>query len=158
MLTEPSESMVKEDSASYGALGDFTFVPKVALEDGTGMEVKDIEEGAREKYAFRRTWLNSKGNVEDLVLIEVRGDSMDPTITDGDAVLIDCSKKQVVAGNTYALRTKNVVMVKRLQPIGDTRIKVMSDNKLYDSYEIDLEMGDIEIIGQVIWIGRELVK
>jgi phage repressor protein C with HTH and peptisase S24 domain len=34
----------------------------------------------------------------------------------------------------------------------------MSDNKLYDSYEIDLESGDIEILGQVIWIGKELVK
>ena len=103
-------------------------------------------------------WLNSKGNVEDLVLLEVRGDSMDPTITDGDAVLIDCSKKQVLAGSMYALRFKNAVMVRRLQPIGAARIKVMSDNKLYDSYEIDLETGDIEIIGQVIWIGREVVR
>jgi phage repressor protein C with HTH and peptisase S24 domain len=49
-------------------------------------------------------------------------------------------------------------MIKRLQPTGATRIKVMSDNKLYDSYEIDLETGDMEIIGRVIWIGRELVK
>jgi phage repressor protein C with HTH and peptisase S24 domain len=58
----------------------------------------------------------------------------------------------------YALRTKSAVMVKRLQPIGAARIKVMSDNKLYDSYEIDLETGDIEILGRVIWIGKELVK
>ena len=83
---------------------------------------------------------------------------MDPTITDGDCVLIDRSQKQVIAGTIYALRTKSAVMVKRLQPTGATRIKVMSDNKLYDSYEIDLKSGDIEIIGQVIWIGRELVK
>ncbi|MCJ7664920.1 MAG: hypothetical protein MUO24_11860 [Desulfobacterales bacterium] len=150
--------MVREDPAFYGMPGEFTVVPEVVLEDGAGMGVKGIEQGARERYAFRRQWLSSKGNVKDLVLMEVRGDSMDPTITDGDAVLIDCSKKQVVVGNMYALRTKNAVMVKRLQPIGAARIKVMSDNKLYDSYEIDLETGDIEIIGQVIWIGRELVK
>jgi len=158
MLIEATESMVREDSAFYGALGEFTFVPRLALEDEAGIEVKRVEEGVRERYAFRRQWLNSKGNVEDLVLLEVRGDSMDPTITDGDAVLIDCSKKQVLAGSIYALRTKNAVMVKRLQPTGATRVKAMSDNKLYDSYEIDLETGDIEIVGQVIWIGRELVK
>jgi phage repressor protein C with HTH and peptisase S24 domain len=158
MLIEPSESMVREGSAFYGALGGFTVVPKCMPTDEAGIEVKDVEQGAKERYAFRRAWLNSKGNVEDLVLIEVKGDSMDPTITDGDAVLIDCSKKQVVVGNMYALRTKNAVMVKRLQPIGAARIKVMSDNKLYDSYEIDLESGDIEILGQVIWIGKELVK
>jgi len=158
MFLEPPESMVSEDPALYEALEEFTFVPQVALEDGMGSGGEGIEEGATTQYAFRRTWLQSKGNLEDLVLFEVRGDSMDPTITDGDVVLIDHSKKPVVAGNMYALRTKNAVMVKRLQPTGATRIKVMSDNKLYDSYEIDLETGDVEIIGQVIWIGRELVK
>ena len=83
---------------------------------------------------------------------------MDPTITDGDFVLIDRSQKEVVVGNIYALRIENAVMVNRLQPMGDRRIKVMSDNKLYESYELDFGTGDIEIIGQIIWIGRELVK
>ena len=158
LFIEATASMVREDSASYGALGEFTLVPRFSPADEAGTDVKGIEERGRDRYAFRRAWLHSKGNVEDLVLLEVRGDSMDPTITDGDAVLIDCSKKQVLAGSMYALRFKNAVMVRRLQPIGAARIKVMSDNKLYDSYEIDLETGDIEIIGQVIWIGRELVR
>ncbi len=153
-----TESMVKENSAFYGVLDGFTVIPNLALEEEAGMEVQGNEQGGAERYAFRRQWLRSKGKVEDLVLIEARGDSMDPTIADGDVVLIDRSKKQVVVGNMYSLRTKNAVMVKRLQSIGAARIKVMSDNKLYDSYEIDLESGDIEIIGQVIWIGREVVR
>ena len=158
LFIETTESMVREDSASYGALGEFTLVPRLSHEDEAGTDVQGIEEGGRDRYAFRREWLQSKGNVGGLVLIEARGDSMDPTIADGDAVLINCAKKNVIDGHMYALRTKNAVMVKRLQPIGAARIKVMSDNKLYDSYEIDLETGDIEIIGQVIWIGREVVK
>lgn len=158
MFLGPPESMVREGPAVYGALGEFTFVSQVALEDGMGSGAEGIEEEATTQYAFRRTWLQSKGTLEDLVLFAVKGDSMEPTITDGDVVLIDRSKRPVVAGNIYALRTKNAVMVKRLQPTGATRITVMSDNKLYDSYEIDLETGDIEVIGQVIWIGRELVK
>ena len=158
LFLEPPESVVREKPALYGALRKFTFVPPIVLEDGMGSGDEGFEEGAITSYAFRRTWLQSKGNLEDLILFEVKGDSMDPTITDSDVVLIDRSKKVVVAGNMYALRTKNAVMVKRLQPTGAARIKVMSDNKLYDSYEIDLETGDIKIIGQVIWIGRELVK
>jgi phage repressor protein C with HTH and peptisase S24 domain len=158
MLIEATESMVKEDSAFYGAQGEFTIIPRLVLEDEAGMEAQGIKQGERERYAFLRAWLHSKGKVEDLVLIEASGDSMDPTIADGDAVLINCSKKKVIDGTLYALRTKNAVMVKRLQPIGTARIKVMSDNKLYDSYEIDLEAGDIEILGRVIWIGRELIK
>jgi phage repressor protein C with HTH and peptisase S24 domain len=158
VLIEPSESLVRENQAFYGALGEFSIVPRLALDNEAGRKAEGIEKGTRERYAFRRAWLTAKGNVEDLVLLEVRGDSMDPTITDGDAVLIDCSKKQVVVGNMYALRAKNAVMVKRLQPIGAGRIRVMSDNKLYDSYEIDLAVGDIEILGQVVWIGREVVR
>jgi len=158
MLVEATESMVREGSAFYGAPGGFAVIPRIALEDEAVMEVQGIKQGGGERYAFQRQWLRSKGKVEDLVLIEARGDSMDPTIADGDAVLIDRSLKQVAVGNLYALRFKNAVMIKRLQPISAGRIKVMSDNKLYDSYEIDLEAGDIEIIGQVIWIGRELVK
>jgi phage repressor protein C with HTH and peptisase S24 domain len=158
LFIEATELMVREDSAFYEVLDGFTVISNLALEDEAGMEVQGIEQGGAERYAFRRQWLRSKGKVEDLVLIEARGDSMDPTIADGDVVLIDRSKKQVVVGNMYALRSKNAVMAKRLQPIGAARIKVMSDNKLYDSYEIDLEAGDIEIIGQVIWIGREVVR
>jgi phage repressor protein C with HTH and peptisase S24 domain len=158
MLFEPSEDMVKERLASYGELSDFTLIPVVALESDRMIASEGIKASAKEKYAFRRTWLQSKGNLENFVLFAVRSDSMDPTITDGDFVLIDCSQKEVVVGNIYALRIENAVMVNRLQPMGDRRIKVMSDNKLYESYELDFGTGDIEIIGQIIWIGRELVK
>ena len=157
MFLEPSEGMVKENLVSYGELDEFALIPLVVLEREKGIK-EGIEARAKEKYAFRRTWLQSKGNLENFVLFAVRGDSMDPTITDGDFVLIDRSQRQVVVGNIYALRIENAVMVKRLQPMGDRRIKVMSDNKLYESYELDLGTGDIEIIGQIIWIGRELVK
>ena len=157
MIIEPSESMVTEGSALYGEREQYTFIPYAVSLYGMRSESGGIEGGAT-PYAFRRTWLQSKGKLEKFVLFAVKGDSMDPTIADGDCVLIDRSKKQVVAGTLYALRTKAAIMVKRLQPTGGARIKVMSDNKLYDSYEIDLKTGDIEIIGQVIWIGRELVK
>lgn len=156
MLLEPSEGMVKEHVALYGELGEFTLIPLVACEHEGGIDGRG--EGVKGNYAFRRTWLQSKGHLENFVLFAVRGDSMEPTITDGDFVLIDRSQKQVVVGNIYALRMDNAVMVKRLQPMGAGCIKVMSDNKLYESYELDLEKGDIEIIGQIIWIGRELVK
>ena len=157
MPIESSESRVKEDTVLYGTLEQYTFVPNAIPRDEMRSENGGINERAT-PYAFRRTWLQSKGKLEDFVFVLVRGDSMDPTIADGDLVLIDRSKKRVVAGTLYALRTKAAVMVKRLQPTAGARIKVTNDNKLYDSYEIDLKTGDIEVIGQVIWIGRELVK
>jgi phage repressor protein C with HTH and peptisase S24 domain len=158
MHLRSSESAVREDSVPYGERGDFVLVRPVGHEIRIGTGEKDTEKNTKEKYAFHREWLQSKGDLEDLLLFEVRGDSMEPTITDGDVVLMDSSRKQLVVGNIYALRIEKTVVVKRLQPVGARRIEVMSDNKLYDSYEIDLGKEDIEILGQVIWIGRELVK
>jgi phage repressor protein C with HTH and peptisase S24 domain len=158
MFLESSGGMIKEHAASYGERGEFALIPLIVIEDVRGREREAVEAMPEEKYAFRRTWLQSKGTLENFVLFAVRGDSMDPTITDGDFVLIDRSQKKVVVGNIYAFRIENAIMVKRLQPMGDRRIKVMSDNKLYESYELDLGTGDIEIVGQIIWIGRELVK
>jgi phage repressor protein C with HTH and peptisase S24 domain len=158
LFIEATDSMVREDPASYGALGELIFVPGLSCEDEVGRDVQGVEEAGGARYAFRRQWLQSKGSVEELVHMEARGDSMEPTIADGDMVLINSAQKKVIGGTLYALRTKNAVMVKRLQPIGTARLQVMSDNKLYDSYEIDLDIGDIEIIGQVVWIGREVVR
>ena len=71
-------------TASYGERGDFTLIPVVALESDGVIAREGIKASAKEKYAFRRTWLQSKGNLENFVLFAVKGDSMDPTITNGD--------------------------------------------------------------------------
>jgi len=56
------------------------------------------------------------------------------------------------------------IMIKRLKYVFqkkhektekiEKKIKVISDNSLYDSFELDIE--DIVINGRVIWYGREL--
>jgi hypothetical protein len=48
MLIEPSESMVREGSTFYGAFGEFTFIPKIDLEDEVVVGVKGTEEVARD--------------------------------------------------------------------------------------------------------------
>lgn len=114
-------------------------------------------EGEQGRYAFRRSWLAAKGDTSSLCLLEVKGDSMEPTIADGDMVLVDRSRRGVIGGAIYVLRSGEGIVVRRLQPIG-RRLQAISDNKLYETYEIDPSDSDIEVVGQVIWIGRELVR
>lgn len=137
----------------------FVFIPKYFISGGMGNGVEVVNEERGEPYAFRSEWLRKKGNPQNMVIIKASGDSMEPTIYDGDSVLVDKSKKQILSGRIYAFRSDNEIFIKRLRRIEGNRIEVTSDNdRFHKPYEINLEAGNIEIIGQVIWIGRELVK
>ena len=137
---------------------EFVFVPRVDVRLGAGGEVElfDVSE-EKELYAFRRDWLLSKGNPKNMRLMTVMGDSMEPTLSDGDLVLVDLSRRDLAKEGIFAVRIHDGLAVKRLQRLGRARVRVISDNPLYPPEERDLENSDFEIIGRVIWAGRSFL-
>ena len=89
-------------------------------------------------------------------IIFARGNSMAPTICDGDSMLIDTSKKRVNDGKIYCMKYLDQITPKRLQIVPPDKIKVISDNKeQFDPFYIDLnDSKAFEIIGEVRWWGR----
>ena len=81
-----------------------------------------------------------------------RGDSMRPTIFDGDLVLLDRSQRRVEELDAiWAFTVGDVGGIKRLRPKGD-RMLILSDNK---EVPPDEELiADINIIARVVFIGR----
>jgi SOS-response transcriptional repressor LexA len=67
--------------------------------------------------------------VADASLIDVRGDSMAPTLHDGDRVLVDRADRAAGAG-VHVLRIGDALSVKRLRRRGDT-VEIVSDNPAY---------------------------
>jgi repressor LexA len=88
-------------------------------------------------------------------MIRVEGDSMEPTLSDGDEILVDRDRRDVRGkGGIFVIRLDGVLMVKRLRPaIGG--IEVISDNPAYPVRVATA--GALEVIGQVAWLGRALV-
>ncbi len=93
----------------------------------------------------------------DLSIIRVRGDSMYPTLADGDDIMVDRS----VAGSKlqdgiYVLRRDDVLAVKRLavHP-GSRKLTISSDNKAYPTWP-ECDPADVEVIGRVVWAGRKI--
>jgi len=70
-----------------------------------------------------------------LALITVAGDSMEPTMRDGDMVVIDCSARRVDRDGVYVFTYGNDTFVKRLQRMPNV-LRACSDNKLYDPWDI----------------------
>jgi phage repressor protein C with HTH and peptisase S24 domain len=109
------------------------------------------------KIAFRRDWIKKKGNPENMSLIKVSGDSMQPTLLSGDIALVDHGHNYLdLQGGIYAIAVDGEIMIKRVQPIPGGKILVISDNKQYTPLEIAAE--NIRVNGKVIWYARELER
>jgi len=135
---------------------EFVYVPRVDVRLGAGGEAEVFDAEPKEVYAFRRDWLLQRGNPKDMRLAKVVGDSMEPTLKEGDLVLVDLSQKEIIQGQIYAVRLFNGLLVKRLQRLDQNRVRLISDNRVHPPEERSLDSGEFEIIGRVLWVGRNL--
>ncbi len=120
------------------------------------------EEGEGRKFAFRKDWISRVAtSPKNLILFYVKGDSMYPTLKDGDIILVDKGKNKIEdiqPNKIYVIRVGNDVSVKRLIPIPPNKIRVISDNKqIYPPFDIENpEAENFQILGKVIWAGVNL--
>ncbi|MGX2968768.1 XRE family transcriptional regulator [Ursidibacter sp. B-7004-1] len=85
------------------------------------------------------------------------GDSMQPTIDDGDQLLVDLSKKEVKGNKIYLVQNDESVWVKRVR-VEWNYVELISDNKEYRPIQITSEEAqNLQIIGQVVHIGHSLI-
>lgn len=134
----------------------FAAIPKVKARLSAGGGSFEVGSEIEGYYAFRKDWLNAKGTLDRMVMMDIFGNSMEPEMKDGDTILIDESQKDVLAGAIYAVGVDDTIMVKRLEK-HPNKLVLLSDNT--DYAPVFLGKGEIEsvrIIGKVIWICREL--
>lgn len=104
-----------------------------------------------------------KDNYENIVVMDMSEDNMEPTIKRGDILFIDTSKKELLNNKIYIINENNALKVKRVlrkSPF-DTTITIKSDNEIdgeFPPYELDLK--DTEkakcIKGQVLSFCRNI--
>lgn len=134
-------------------------VPKLAVGASAGPGAIPGAEIASAHIGFDPKWLRqlAGGRSTDLSLIKVQGDSMSPTLVDGDDILVDRGDgAERLRDGIYVLRSEDALMVKRiaLSPAA-RRAAIKSDNDAYPDWP-DCDLASIHIIGRVIWAGRRL--
>ena len=129
----------------------------VQVSAGPGAFNGDEREGPY--FAFDERWLRAltPSSSSKLSIIRVEGDSMAPTLSSGDDILVDlgdCMDR--LRDGIYVLRAEDVLVVKRLalHPTGG-RVTVQSDNPAYPDWP-DCDLESIHCIGRVVWAGRRL--
>lgn len=102
---------------------------------------------------YLQTILGLPGN--QLAILEVRGDSMEPTLSSGDRIMVNMADKQVSQPGIFVLWDGGGTVIKRVEKIpGQDRVVLISDNALHSRYEVDGE--GVEVVGRVVWAGRRL--
>lgn len=112
----------------------------------------------RDSLTFNRQWLRKMGaDPNRLSIITVMGESMAPTLADGDAILVnEADHFEARREGIYVLRQGSELIVKRVRKGGDdAHILVTSDNQDFSSPG-ELALTDITIIGRVMWTGRQI--
>ncbi len=92
---------------------------------------------------------------QGFAILEARGDSMEPGISDGALLLIDEADTRIIDG-VFAFVLDEEARVKRFRRRTDG-ITISSDNAAYPPEDLSVEqLGRINIIGRVRWVGKVL--
>lgn len=143
---------------------DYCLVPLYDVRASAGSGAWNDVERVSKSLAFRREWIASdlRVNPEMLLLVYVAGDSMEPTLSDGDVAMVDRSQRELASQpGVYVFLQEGALMIKRLQQLPGQRVLVISDNERFARYELsatDFE-GDAaraSMIGRVVWSGVRL--
>ena len=134
---------------------DLVAIHEIDLAYGLGGAYADGEVESSVLH-FPRAWLETITRTPPTMLTFARGrgDSMQPTILDGDIVLLDRSMNRVFEQDAiWALTVGEIAMIKRLRMRGG-RVHMLSDNDRIPPDDADVE--DVNIVGRVIFIGRRI--
>mgnify|MGYP001305361341 FL=1 len=136
---------------------DLILIPMVEARLSAGQGSLQTDGNSERSYAFRSDFLHRKGNPDNMVLMRVSGDSMQPEILNNDVVLLDQSKTDILPGRIYAVGFEEAIYLKRVDMLPG-KVILKSANPAYPPVELDIrdqQRDAFRVIGQVLWSGRE---
>lgn len=138
----------------------FTLIRKVKLRLSAGISGFEVEpdrfDGAT--ASIPTDWMRRKGlSWETLLAMHVRGESMQPSLYEGDLVVVNTADKQPVDGEVFAVNYEGEPVIKRL--VRDAgRWWLVSDNPDQRQYHRKVCEGDTCIIvGRVVLAQKERI-
>ncbi|HCF4536594.1 TPA: LexA family transcriptional regulator [Pseudomonas aeruginosa] len=96
---------------------------------------------------------------DNLALITGYGDSMQPTFSDGDILLVDTGITEVKIDAVYVMALKDELYIKRMQRRADGTFLMISDNSAYPPIEVSsAELKRFQVLARVLlaWNAKRL--
>jgi len=124
------------------------YFPTVSVSAGGGAYDEEDDYEKLDLPDFFVNIIGGKENVKNIEAINVTGDSMEPTLNNGNIIFIDKTKQNVSKDGIYAFINENGLFVKRIQRRVDGGLDVISDNKEYPMQIVNKD--GINVLGKVV--------
>lgn len=112
------------------------------------------------KYiSFDESWFKQFVPINAVLgVLDVNGDSMMPTLRSGDSIIVNMNQEHIKAalaeGGIFVFSIRGDFKVKRLQPMANGDLRIISDNDKYQNETITAEMVADDIHIQAVVIKR----
>lgn len=138
---------------------DYVLVPRYSMQVGEGPLLHSRQ--VVDHLSFKLEWIEQTMGLDSrqLALIHMRGDSMEPTLKEGDMLLLDrrgfSGTTQVNGDAIYVLLRGDILVAKRLQYGFDGSLTVQNDNPAYATQTLsEAQSAQLQVVGRVVWVGR----
>ncbi|WP_425420004.1 S24 family peptidase [Oricola indica] len=140
---------------------DVVAIARYAVQASAGGGAVAIAQDVEDFFYVNRDWLASIApRGARLGMLGGRGDSMEPTISDGDVLIVtfDVTRQDLAAGGVFVFTYEGDIYLKRLSLALDGSVQVISDNQSYPMQTIPADVAEakLEINARVIWAGGPL--
>ncbi len=120
--------------------------------------VRNVDQGAP-TLAFDAAWLTQLcgSSGDELSILEMRGDAMEPTLRAGDLLLIDGRVRRIAEDGLYALQLAQGTEIKRIQKQTAGNVLLSADNPRFQGITLARAAAqNLKLLGRVLWFGRRL--
>lgn len=128
LLTGKGEMFISNDTTKNS---DNYFIDLLNVRAGAGEGIYNYVIETVDTISLDKSFFRTPINTNKIKGIQVDGDSMEPTLRDGDYVLID-ENINFGTNGIYAIQYGGQILIKRLQFKMDGTILIISDNDKYD--------------------------
>ena len=151
----------RRNGAPEGSPVPLAGIPEVEVEASAGPGAL-----AGEFVAEKARWFLPEGMIRyeggaapgAIRVLRVRGESMEPELSEGDRLLVDTSRRNPATGEMFVLWDGNGLVVKRVERVagagGEPGLRLKSANAQYGDYTAPA--ADVHIVGKVLWTVRRV--
>jgi SOS-response transcriptional repressor LexA len=133
--------------------GKYLSIPVLSQCAGCGTGVLSEDMSVVQLIRVAKEWFTRKASgftsLRNLHIVVASGDSMEPTVSDGDFVVIDSGQKTISTDAVYCLCYGDGIYLKRIQRHPNGHILLISDNSKYRPIEL-AEQDNVNVIGRVV--------
>lgn len=154
----PALSYIDSNSGSFNAIRIPLMQASASMGDGEDQSHEDVVVGALHLAPEWVRQIRKLTAASNLRFIHGYGDSMEPTYSAGDILLVDTGVKEARIDGVYVLEAQKRLFIKRVTQDMDGRYEITSDNPKVKTVSLLDGHAAINVLGRVVyaWNGKSL--